>query len=180
MEQATAEEVRLWVHMVFSPDSDVGQDERWGRTYESFGEDPTLASTMVAAAVSAYQAPAAGPPASMLACPKHFLGAGGTSWGTGVMGGIDQGDAQITEAEMRAVHLPPFQAAIDAGAMAIMVSYSSSNGTKMSASSQWLTDVHQRRARVQGVSPVGLRRDPPAPRDAASSRPPRPSTRAST
>jgi beta-glucosidase len=148
VEQATADEVlAMGLTMVFSPDADVGQDERWGRTYESFGEDPTLASQMVAAAVTGYQGPAlgapsaSGAPASLLACPKHCLGAGGTAWGTGVMGGIDQGDAQITEAEMRAVHLPPFKAAIDAGAMAIMISYSSYNGTKMSASSQWLTSV---------------------------------------
>ena len=57
------------------------------------------------------------------------------------MGEIDQGDAPIDEATMRAVHLPPFKAAIEAGAMAIMVSYSSINGAKMSASSHWLTDV---------------------------------------
>jgi beta-glucosidase len=57
------------------------------------------------------------------------------------MGGIDQGDTEISEAEMTSVHFPPFQAAIDAGAMAMMVSYSSWNGTKMSASSEWLTTV---------------------------------------
>ena len=153
VEQATAAEVRaMGFTMVFSPDSDVGQDERWGRTYESFGEDPALASQMVTAAVSGYQEPYQEPssvsgeagspgPSALLACPKHCLGAGGTTWGTGVMGGIDQGDAQISEAEMRAVHLPPFKAAIDAGAMAIMVSYSSFNGAKMSSSSHWLTDV---------------------------------------
>jgi beta-glucosidase len=142
VEQATADEVRaLGFTMVFSPDADVGQDERWGRTYESFGEDPALASQMVTAAVTGYQGSGAGGPAALLACPKHGLGAGGTSWGTGVMGGIDQGDAQITEAQMRAVHLPPFQAAVDAGAMAIMVSYSSFNGAKMSGSAHWLTDV---------------------------------------
>jgi beta-glucosidase len=142
VEQATASEVTaLGFTMVFSPDSDVGQDERWGRTYESFGEDPSLASQMVSAAVTGYQGSASGAAAPLLACPKHCLGAGGTSWGTGVMGGIDQGDAQITEAEMRSVHLPPFKAAVDAGAMAIMVSYSSFNGTKMSASAHWLTDV---------------------------------------
>jgi beta-glucosidase len=142
VERATADEVRAaGFTMAFSPDSDVGQDERWGRTYESFGEDPALASTMVSAAVTGYQGPRLGASGALLACPKHFVGAGGTSWGTGVMGGIDQGDAPIDEASVRAVHLPPFKAAIDAGAMAIMVSYSSINGTKMSASSHWLTDV---------------------------------------
>jgi beta-glucosidase len=138
--QATADETRATgFSMTFGPDSDVGQDERWGRTYESFGEDPALASGMVSAAVAGYQGPGAA--GSLMACPKHALGAGGTTWGTGVMGGIDQGDAQLTEAEMRAVHLPPFQAAIGAGAMAIMVSYSSWNAAKMSSSAMWLTDV---------------------------------------
>jgi beta-glucosidase len=142
IEQATAAEVlAMGFSMSFSPDSDVGQDERWGRTYESFGEDPALVSRMVTAAVTGYQGARLGGPGSLLACPKHALGAGGTSWGTGVMGGIDQGDVQLTEAQMRAVHLPPFQAAVQAGAMAVMVSYSSWNGTKMSASAHWLTDV---------------------------------------
>jgi beta-glucosidase len=141
-EEITASElVAMGITMSFSPDSDVGQDERWGRTYESFGEDPTLVSTMVTAAVSGYQHPFLGAPGSVLACAKHALGAGGTTWGTGVKGGIDQGDTEITEAQMRAVHLPPFQAAVSAGAMAIMVSYSSWNGTKMSASNEWLTSV---------------------------------------
>ncbi len=142
VERATGEEVlAMGFNMVFSPDADVGQDARWGRTYESFGEDPALASEMVAAAVTGYQTSASGTPTGLLACPKHFVGAGGTSWGTGVKGGIDQGAAQMTEAQMRAVHLPPFKAAIDAGAMAIMVSYSSFAGTKMSASPHWLTEV---------------------------------------
>jgi beta-glucosidase len=141
-EQITASElVAMGITMSFSPDSDVGQDERWGRTYESFGEDPTLVSQMVAAAVSGYQQPFLGAPGTVLACVKHAVGAGGTTWGTGVDGGIDQGDTQITEAEMRAVHLPPFQAAVNAGAMAMMVSYSSWNGTKMSASAEWLTSI---------------------------------------
>jgi beta-glucosidase len=141
-EQITASELAaMGITLSFSPDSDVGQDERWGRTYESFGEDPALVSQMVTAAVRGYQQPFLGAPGSVLACAKHALGGGGTTWGTGVKGGIDQGDTDITEAEMRAVHLPPFQAAVSAGAMAIMVSYSSWNGTKMSASNEWLTTV---------------------------------------
>lgn len=142
VERATAEEVlALGFSMSFSPDADVGQDARWGRTYESFGEDPALASQMVAAAIRGYQGPQLGAPGTLLACPKHALGAGETSWGTGRMGGIDEGDAQITEARMRRVHLPPFKAAVDAGALAIMVSYSSWNAAKMSASPMWLSDV---------------------------------------
>ena len=150
-EEITASElVAMGITMSFSPDSDVGQDARWGRTYESFGEDPTLVSQMVAAAVNGYQQPFLGAPGSVLSCAKHALGAGGTTWGTGVKGGIDQGDTEITEAEMRAVHLPPFQAAVSAGAMAIMVSFSSWNGTKMSASSMWLTSVIKGELGYQG------------------------------
>jgi beta-glucosidase len=150
-EEITASEVlAMGITMSFSPDSDVGQDERWGRTYESFGEDPTLVSQMVTAAVSGYQQPNLGAPTALMACPKHVLGAGGTTWGTGIDGGIDQGDTEITEAEMRAVHLPPFQAAINAGAMAMMVSYSSWNGTKMSASTEWLTNVIKTELGYQG------------------------------
>jgi beta-glucosidase len=142
VEQATAAEVlAMGFSMSFSPDSDVGQDERWGRTYESFGEDPALVSEMVGAAVTGYQGARLGAPGSLLACAKHFVGAGGTAWGTGVMGGIDQGDVQISEAEMRAVHLPPFQAAVNAGVLAVMVSYSSWNGAKMSMATHWLTEV---------------------------------------
>jgi beta-glucosidase len=142
VEQATAAEVlATGFSMSFGPDSDVGQDERWGRTFESFGEDPALVSQMVGAAVTGFQGARLGAPGSLMACAKHFLGAGGTVWGTGVMGGIDQGDVQVSEAQMRAVHLPPFQAAVSAGVMAVMVSYSSWSGAKMSTSTHWLTEV---------------------------------------
>ncbi len=136
-----AEALAMGISWVFSPDVDVGRDERWGRTYESYGEDPTLVSGMAAAAVRGYQGATLGAPGTVLACAKHALGAGGTTWGTGVDGGIDQGDVGLDEASMRAIHLPPFQAAIGAGAMSIMVSYSSIQHAKMSASSKWLTDV---------------------------------------
>jgi beta-glucosidase len=137
---AGSEVLATGFNMTFSPDADVGQDERWGRTYESFGEDPTLVSPQVASMVSGYQQGSSGP-TTLLACPKHFLGAGGTAWGTGVMGGIDEGNATISETDMRNVHLPPFAAAVKAGALSIMVSYSAWQGTKMSASTKWLTGV---------------------------------------
>jgi beta-glucosidase len=121
---------------IYSPELDVGLDERWGRTYESFGEDTALVSSMATGAVNGYASSI-----GMLSCAKHALGAGGTTWGTGVKGGIDQGDTQVSEQTMRAVHLPPFKSAIDAGVMSIMISYSSWNGSKMSSSSKWLTDV---------------------------------------
>jgi beta-glucosidase len=142
IEAATAEEVlALGITTNWSPDLDVGRDARWGRTYESFGEDPDLVSTMGRAAIAGYQGSGLGTHGAVMAVPKHALGSGGTAWGTGATGGVDRGDVVVDEAEMRRVHLPPFKAAIEAGAMAIMVSYCSFHGTKMSASPYWLTDV---------------------------------------
>ena len=92
--RATAEEVAATgIDWTFSPCIAVARDERWGRTYESFGETPELVSEMAAAAVRGYQP-------TILACAKHYLADGGTA------GGRDQGDAQMDEATLRAIHLP--------------------------------------------------------------------------
>ncbi len=146
---ATAAEVAaMGFTMTFAPDSDVGQDERWGRTYESFGEDPTLVAPLVGWAFNGFQNGCwnnSGP--TILGSAKHFIAAGGTTWGTGTesaqtgFAGIDRGNAMLDDATLQAVHLPPFQAAMNAGAMAILVSYSSLNGTLMINDSQYLTDV---------------------------------------
>jgi beta-glucosidase len=129
-----AEVAAIGLGMSEAPDVDVGRDIRWGRSYESFGEDPVLATAMGVAAIQGTQP-------AVLACAKHALGAGGTTWGTGVNGGIDRGDARLSEDEMRRVHLPPFEAAVRAGVQVVMVSYSEWQGTRMCASGHWLTDV---------------------------------------
>jgi beta-glucosidase len=131
---SAAEVAALGLGMAEAPAVDVGRDARWGRSYESFGEEPGLVSTMGAAAI-------AGTQPTVLACAKHALGAGGTTWGTGVNGRIDRGNNLDSEAEIRRVHLPPFQAAVQAGVQAIMVSYSEWQGTRMCVSGHWLTDV---------------------------------------
>jgi beta-glucosidase len=146
---ATAAEVAaMGFSMTFAPEADVPQDERWGRTYECFGEDPALVSPLVGYVMAGLQNGcwnSAGTP--ILGAVKHAVAAGGTTWGTGPLvaqtgfPGIDRGDAMLDENTIRAVHVPPFKAAIDAGAMTILVSYSSINGTPMIDSSQWLTDV---------------------------------------
>jgi beta-glucosidase len=146
---ATASEVlAMGLTMAFAPDADVGQDERWGRTYETFGEDPTLVTPMVAASVAGFQNGCWSGSGTLLGSVKHAIGAGGTSWGTGTQGSnaglsqsIDRGDCQLTEDQIRAVHLPPFKAAIDAGAMTILISYSSISGAPMTSNSHWLTDI---------------------------------------
>ena len=133
--RATAEEVTgAGLDWTFSPCLCVARNDRWGRTYESFGETPDLVSSMVPV-ITGYQGATLGGPASILATAKHYIGDGGTTNGT------DQGNTQISEQELRAIHLPPFQAAVQAGVGAIMVSYSSWNGVKMSGNKYLLTDV---------------------------------------
>jgi len=148
VERITAEEVRATgIQWAFSPCIAVARDERWGRSYESFGEDPALVAEMGAAAVRGFQGANLSDPLSVLACAKHYVGDGGTTWGTGLkpnpaaQAGIDQGDTRLSEAELRRLHLPGYIKAIEAGVGSIMVSYNSWNGEKVSGNKHLLTDV---------------------------------------
>ncbi len=148
------------VHWTFAPALSVPQDIRWGRTYEAYGQDPALVSSLGAAFITGLKHGVAnsrdGNHRSVLATPKHFVGDGGTAWGSpsryswipgswqsAVPGRwqLDQGDLRADERVVRDVHLPPYQSAIEAGALSIMVSYSSWNGQKLHAHRYLLTDV---------------------------------------
>ncbi|MEV4412014.1 glycoside hydrolase family 3 N-terminal domain-containing protein [Catellatospora sp. NPDC049609] len=118
----------------FAPCLCVARDIRWGRTYESFGEDPEIASSMTTI-VTGLQGERLGGPNSVLATAKHYVGDGATK------GGKDQGDAQIAEEELRKIHLPPFQAAVKAGVGSVMISFSSFNGVKLHGHRYLITDV---------------------------------------
>ncbi|MEG8946378.1 glycoside hydrolase family 3 protein [Rosettibacter firmus] len=144
--RAAAEEVAATgIDWTFAPCIAVPQDERWGRTYEGFGETPELAVMMAAPAVRGFQTEILGSSnSSILACAKHFLGDGGTK------GGKDQGDTQLDEATIRKIHLPGYISAINAGVGSIMASYSSINGLKMHGSKYWLTDVLKGELKFQG------------------------------
>ena len=128
----------------FAPCIAVAQDERWGRTYESYGDSPALVSELGAAAVQGMQGDKLSDSTSVLACAKHFVGDGGT------LGGIDQGNDVCDEATIRKLYLPPYAAAIKAGVGSIMVSYSSWNGKKMSGNKFLLTDVLKGELGFQG------------------------------
>ena len=121
----------------FAPCLCVARDDRWGRTYESFGEVPELPAAMTTI-IEGLQGERLGGPASVLATAKHYLGDGGTE------GGHDRGDTRIPEAELRAVHLPPFREAVKRGVGSVMVSYSSWNGLKMHQNRYLITDVLKR------------------------------------
>ncbi len=136
-ERVTAEEAAgTGVRWAFAPCVAVVQDERWGRTYEGYSDNPVLASELGAAATVGFQGKRlSGEAASVLACAKHFIGDGGTTNGT------DQGNTVCDEATLRKLFLPPYIASIKAGVGSIMVSYSSWNGVKMHGNKHLLTDV---------------------------------------
>jgi beta-glucosidase len=158
--QVTAAELAATgIRWNFAPVVAVPQDVRWGRTYESFGEDPALVSRLAVPYLQGLQNDASGQRfgdlAAVLATPKHFLADGGTAFGSSTTEIIvpyllDQGDAAIDDATLRAVHLPPYQAAIDAGAASVMASFSSVNGVKMHANRDLLTGLLRGELGFQG------------------------------
>jgi len=123
----------------------VAEDERWGRTYESYGDSPDLVSSLGVAAVRGLQGDRlSADSTSVLACAKHFLGDGGTQ------NGKDEGNDVCDEDTLRTLYLPPYVAAVKAGAGSIMVSFSSWNGTKMHANQYLLTHVLKGELGFQG------------------------------
>jgi beta-glucosidase len=141
--RVTAIEVRATgINWTFSPCVMVPQDIRWGRTYEGFSENPELVKLLGEAAVRGYQGTDLSNPLSILACAKHFVGDGGTKFGSSEKTGmLDQGDTRVDEATLRKVFLMPYMASIRASVGSIMPSYSSFNGVKCSASKHLLTEI---------------------------------------
>ena len=125
----------------YAPTVAVPQDIRWGRIYEGFAEQTDLVSELGAAYVAGLQGDDLTAETAVLATPKHFVGDGGTTWGSSTTYQIDQGVTEVDEETLRAIHLPPYQAAIDAGARSIMISFSSWGGQKMHANTYLINDV---------------------------------------
>jgi len=123
------------IDWTFGPCVAVTRDERWGRTYESFGESPDLVSEMAKAEVEGFQGTSLDDPLSIVACAKHFIGDGGTT------GGVDQGNTEVDEETLRKIHLPGYISAIKAGVGTIMASYSSWNGIKCHGNKYLITTL---------------------------------------
>jgi len=149
----TAREIRATgINWTFAPCVTVPRDERWGRTYEGFSEDPALVTRLGEAAVRGFQGADLSDPLSVLACAKHYVGDGGTEAREVTFTppgatqpqtriSLDQGDMRVDEATLRNIFLKPYIAAIKAGVGTIMPSYSSWDGLKMSGNKYLLTDV---------------------------------------
>ncbi len=141
--RATAVEMAATgIYWNYAPGVMVPQDIRWGRTYEGYGENPELVSVLGASYLRGLQSPDLFPPNTVIGTPKHYVGDGGTLFGSSATGSLlDQGVTEVDEGTLRAVHLPPYLAAIEAGARSVMVSYSSWGGMKMHAQRYLITDV---------------------------------------
>ena len=140
-----AEIAATGMHWNFAPCIAVPLDERWGRTYEGFGESPELAVLLGPPAIRGLQGGNMSEPGRVLATAKHFVGDGGTK------GGVDRGDTAGDEKALRAIHLEGYKAAIKAGAGSIMVSFNSWNGEKMHGHKRLLTDVLRGELGFQGL-----------------------------
>jgi beta-glucosidase len=125
-----------------TPTLAIPQDLRWGRTYESWSEDPALVRDYAGEMVRGLQNESGVPVA---ATAKHFLGDGATA------GGRDQGDAPVTEQELIRTHVQGYVGAIDAGVMTVMVSYSSWQGLKLHGNQRLLTGVLKGRLGFEGL-----------------------------
>ena len=147
--KATAIEVAATgIHWTFSPCVAVPQDPRWGRFYEGFGQTSVIVNGLTTAAVNGYQTLLKDTGGKQVAaCAKHFVGDGGTIWGSGTeVDGIhsyliDQGDVQLDDAALRELHLPPYERAIAADVKTIMVSFSSLRGEKCHGSNLLINDL---------------------------------------
>lgn len=129
---AAVEATAAGLHWTFAPMVDVARDQRWGRVAEGAGEDVYLGRLFAAARVRGFQGQDLRLPDSMLATPKHFAAYGA------VAGGMDYNTVDISEQTLREIHLPPFKAAFDAGALSTMSAFNEINGVPSSAN-RWLT-----------------------------------------
>ena len=146
--RATAEETAAaGIDWSFGPTLTVPQDERWGRAYEGYSEDPEVVASYAGVMVEGLQgAPGKGTiqQGYVAASAKHFLGDGGT------IGGMDQGDADIPEAELVRIHNAGYPPAIEAGTMTVMASFSSWQGIKNHGNKSLLTDALKDRMGFDG------------------------------
>jgi len=144
---ATALEMNaVGIRWSFGPVIAVPQDVRWGRTYEGFGENTDLVSKLGTACVQGFQGTSLAAPDTAAATLKHFIGDGGTSFGTSTARDkqpylLDQGVDKMDEATLLKLFLPPYEAAVKAGARIVMTSYSSTTAGKVHGDKHLITDI---------------------------------------
>jgi beta-glucosidase len=144
--RVTAEEMApTGIHWTFSPVLCLTRDLRWGRTGETFGEDPYLIGELGAALIRGYQGKGFDDPTAVLATAKHYAGYSETQ------GGRDASEADISRRKLRSYFLPPFERAVRAGAMTFMTGYQSMDGVPSTANRWLLTEVLKNEWGFSGV-----------------------------
>lgn len=141
---AAVEATASGLQWTFAPMVDIARDQRWGRVAEGAGEDVYLGKLFAAARVRGFQGKDLRAEDSLLSTPKHFAGYGAVS------GGLDYNTTEIAEHTFREIHLPPFQAAYDAGALSTMSSFNDINGVPASANRWLMTKVLREDLRFKG------------------------------
>jgi beta-glucosidase len=142
---AAVEATSHGLHWTFAPMVDIARDPRWGRIVEGSGEDPHLASVMAVAQVRGYQGDDLSSPTTLLATVKHYAAYGAAE------GGRDYNVAELSERTLWETYMPPYLAAVQAGAGSVMASFNEIGGTPAHASSWLLTDVLRDRWGFDGV-----------------------------
>jgi beta-glucosidase len=132
---AAIEATSAGLHWTFAPMVDIARDARWGRIVEGAGEDPYLGSIMAAARVRGFQGTDLSAANTMLATAKHFVAYGAAE------GGRDYNIADVPEVTLRDIYLPPFHAAVDAGARSVMASFNEVAGVPVHASERLIDGV---------------------------------------
>lgn len=144
--RVTAEEVvPTGIHWTFSPVLCLTRDLRWGRTGETFGEDPYLIGELAAAMIRGYQGQGLDDPQGILATAKHYAGYSETQ------GGRDASEADLSHRKLRSYFLPPFKRAAQAGAMTFMTGYQSIEGVPSTCNRWLLTEVLKHEWGFEGV-----------------------------
>lgn len=141
---AAAEARASGIHWTFAPMLDITRDPRWGRIVEGPGEDPYLGAALARAAVKGFQGEHIGAPGHVIAGPKHFAVYGASE------GGRDYDSAFVSDSQFYNVYLPPFAAAIEAGAGNIMSAYMELNDIPAAANHWLLTDVLRKQLGFEG------------------------------
>ena len=143
-EIAALETAEWGVRWTFAPMLDIARDPRWGRIVEGFGEDPYLCAQMAAASVKGFQGESISDKRRIAACAKHYIGYGMSC------GGRDYSACDCSEHELRNTYLPPFKAAVEAGAATVMASFNEIGGEPVTGSKHLLTDILKGELGFQG------------------------------
>ncbi|WP_416877112.1 glycoside hydrolase family 3 protein [Litorimonas sp.] len=147
--EVTAQEIRIGAQeWTFAPTIAVVRDDRWGRTYEGYSENPEVTASYAGELIEGIQGPVGSPDwlkgNHVIATAKHFLGDGGTNQGR------DQGDNTDSEEELRDIHNAGYPAALEAGVQSVMISFSSWQGQKLTGHKGLITDVLKERMGFDG------------------------------